>query len=308
MSRHTPTTEFQQCINAVNKTLNASDISVVFNGASRKSAPNYNNWQAKVEALSWIDSVHGSDQKIVNELSDAQKTDESIGPVYNMLLCKDYVTGKKLKEFSRASQVLLRQKKNIVMENGVLVRKTGGVTQIVLPKCYHNLVYQELHEKLGHLGAEKAVELARKRFFWPYMQKDIEFYIKKRCRCIVSKKPSAPEKASLISINANSPFEMVSIDFLHLDRCKGGYEYALIICDHFTRYVQIFPTKNKSARSAADQIFDKYILSYGFPLRIHHDQGGNLTTIFLIDFISWRGFLRHEQHLTTRWVMDNRNV
>ena len=66
---------------------------------------------------------------------------------------------------------------------------------------------------------------------------------------------------------------MISIDFLHLDRCKGGFEYALIVCDHFTRFVQIYPTKNKSAKAAADQMFNKYILSYGFPQRIHHDQG-----------------------------------
>ena len=37
--------------------------------------------------------------------------------------------------------------------------------------------------------------------------------------------------------------------------------------------MQIYATKNKSAKSAADQIFNKYILNYGFPRRIHHDQG-----------------------------------
>ena len=64
---------------------------------------------------------------------------------------------------------------------------------------------------------------------------------------------------------------MVSIDLLHLD--KGGYEYTLIVCDHFTRFVQIYPTKNKSAKTAADQIFHKYILNYGFAQRTRHDQG-----------------------------------
>ena len=58
-----------------------------------------------------------------------------------------------------------------------------------------------------------------------------------------------------------------------MDRCKGGYEYTLIICDHFTRFLQIYPTKNKSAKAAAEQIFNKFILNFGFPRRIHYDQG-----------------------------------
>ena len=174
---------------------------------------------------------------------------------------------------NRSSQVLVRDNKKLVFEKSVLIRKTVSATQIVLPKIYHRVVYEELHVKLGHLGSEKVVELVRKRFYWPYMQKDIEYFIRNKCRCIISKTPNIPEKACLIPINATYPFEMISIDFLHLDRCTGGYEYALIVCDHFTRFVKIYLTKNKSAKTAADQIFNKYIMNYGFPRRIHHDQG-----------------------------------
>ena len=66
---------------------------------------------------------------------------------------------------------------------------------------------------------------------------------------------------------------MILVDYLHLDRVKGGYEYAFLVCDHFTRFVQIYATKNKSAIFVAEKIFDEFILNFGFPTRIHHDQG-----------------------------------
>ena len=54
---------------------------------------------------------------------------------------------------------------------------------------------------------------------------------------------------------------------------KGGVEYALVVCDHFSRFTQIYATRNKSATSAADKMYNEFILQFGFPTRIHHDQG-----------------------------------
>ena len=62
------------------------------------------------------------------------------------------------------------------------------------------------------------------------------------------------------------------MDFLKLDKAQGGYECVLVVTDHFTRYVQAYTKKNKSAKSAADKLYN-YILTYRFSQQIHYDQG-----------------------------------
>ena len=81
---------------------------------------------------------------------------------------------------------------------------------------------------MGHQGADRTLSLIRERFFWPYMQSEIEHYVTRSCSCLKQKKPCHETRAPLINILTTQPIELVCIDFLHLNRCKGRYEYIVM--------------------------------------------------------------------------------
>ena len=223
--------------------------------------------------INFVSEVNSSEFISREELSAAQKSDPHVGEVYRLVERNEPLQHHVVKKMSKKSRMIIRYWESLELVNGVLMKKTQGGKQIVLPKVFYPIVYKELHQKMGHLGFDKVIELARQRFFWPRMSSDIKDFITTKCRCIIDKKPNIVPIAPLVNIESTAPFQLLTVDYLHLDRSKGGYEYLLVITDHFTRFSQAYPTKNKSGRSAAEKMFNEFILNFGFPERILHDQG-----------------------------------
>ena len=193
-----------------------------------------------------------------DEIALAQRDDTEISKVIKWIESKERPTSEKTSNESRYTRYLLHEWNKLELDkHGLLRRKSGLKNQIVLPKKLHWLVYEELHEKMGHLGADRVLELARARFYWPHMQRDVESYISHKCRCAKQNVPTFQTRAPLLSITTTAPFQMVSLDFVHLVKSSGGYEYMLVIMDHFTRYAQAYATRNKSAKTVAEKLYNE---------------------------------------------------
>ena len=74
------------------------------------------------------------------------------------------------------------------------------------------------------------------------------------------------------------PMELVTIDFVKLERGTGGNQYILVIVDHFSRFAQAYATRNKSSAAVAKKLYNDFVLRFGLPARILSDQGGEFES------------------------------
>ena len=232
-----------------------------------------------ISALSQVGNIENQPQEVIGiktmtkpQIKAYQMKDSTLRQVREWVLKGEKPKSSQVGNF--ASRAWLKELSKLTVDSeGIFWRKykePGGKEyhQMALPTTMRQVVYDELHCKMGQFGPERVIALARERFFWPRMSSDITHYVSKVCTCLKDKKPTFNRRAPMKQIVTTCP-----IDYLHLEKSSGGHEYIPVVLDHFTRFAQAYPTRNKSGKTAADRIFNDFILRFGFPNRLHHDQG-----------------------------------
>ena len=75
------------------------------------------------------------------------------------------------------------------------------------------------------------------------------------------------------SISTSEPLEIISMDFLNLEKSSGAYQYLLVVTDLFTKFTDVYATRNKEGKTAAERFYNDFIFKFGLPGKILHDQG-----------------------------------
>nr|XP_055074659.1 uncharacterized protein LOC129454170 [Misgurnus anguillicaudatus] len=209
-----------------------------------------------------------------DDLACRQRADSEIREIIDLLEANKRPPS--MKNVSMEMALWFREWSKFEIRRGLLYRKRidqGRVRrQLALPKDLRELVLTSLHDDMGHLGVERTLDLLRARFYWPRMASAVEKKISTCERCVRRKAP-VQKAAPLVNIQTSRPLELLCMDFLSVEPDSSNTKDILVITDHFTKYAVAIPTRNQKAQTVAKCLWEHFLVHYGFPEKLHSDQG-----------------------------------
>lgn len=246
------------------------------------------------------------------ELRDAQLGDRTLSRVLHyMERCRRPSRRERAHETVTVMRYIKHWEK-LFLSNGILYRRSRDqVTkfkrhQYVVPDSLKAVVLRGVHEDAGHQGQSRSLGLARQRFFWLNLDRDVRDHVRNCQRCIVSKTAEPVDRAPLETITSTRPLQLVCIDFWSAEDARNKTVDVLVITDHFTRMAQAFPCKDQSAKQVARVLWDKFFCVFGFPERIHSDQGPSFESNLISELLRVSGIKK--SHTTPYHPMGNGSV
>ena len=158
---------------------------------------------------------------------------------------------------------------NFVIKNNILCKYIENKNNfdnyvICVPKELHGSILEQYHDlsTSAHLGIKRTIIKLNERFFWPNMNKFIEYFIKSCKLCQFKKSPKTRINGLMQPIVTGSVFEMVAIDHLGPFVKSNGHQYIIVLTDNFSKLAICKPVCTTNAKSVAKFIFEDLILTY----------------------------------------------
>ena len=146
----------------------------------------------------------------------------------------------------------------------------------MVKKYEQNRLIKEMHEGPvgGHFGVSRIQNKLCGKYFWPTMVEDVKYYMKTRKVCQrMNINSLLKPKLSLKPIPVPSKiFPQIGMDLIHMNRCRG-YNYIITAVDYLSKYCEMRPLKEKSAKEVARFIYEDLICRWGCSEYHITDQG-----------------------------------
>lgn len=156
--------------------------------------------------------------------------------------------------------------------------------RVVIPTKGRKFLLEELHYE--HMGSSKMKELARRYFWWPGLDSELESLVRSCSICLQNR--DAPKKSPL------HPWEWPAVPWhrIHVDYAGPiNNTYYLIVVDAHSKWVEIFPT-NTITSTATIALLRSCFARFGLPVMLVSDNGTCFTSGEFQNFVNMNG-IRH---------------
>jgi hypothetical protein len=144
------------------------------------------------------------------------------------------------------------------------------------------IIVDQAHRLLGHLGAQKTNEYVRHWFWWPKIGKYIDSFCESCDICQATKTVNQKPQGFLHSMPIpNRPWSSIAMDFVGPFPLSNDFDYVWVILDRFTSLVHLVPTTTKVTASKLATLFIEHIVRlHGLPDSIVSDRDSKFTAQF----------------------------
>jgi len=166
--------------------------------------------------------------------------------------------------------------------NGVLCKKVldeirGEVVLVVVPQAKRKGLLVLAHDKSCHLGHKKVLALLSKKFYWPFMVRDVVRFCKSCEVCARCSKQGNRRAPLCTRPILTEPFQVIACDIVGpLRKGRNGYRYILTSICLASRWPTAIPLKNVRAGTVAQGMLETFSQT-SIPLELLTDRGAQFT-------------------------------
>ena len=243
-----------------------------------------NQWQEKINFLNInviASQPNSSTSDNYKSYAEEQLKDDDIQWIKKLILTNGD-NRPRIKQFKNKDQrIFYKEYDKLRVVDNILYRTTEDTngysrTQFVLPKQITKEVVEQIHTSIynAHLGRKKTMQKITERMYRPQLKHEIINVVRTCDICQKIKQDHIKRLAELLSITATKPNQLITTDIAGpLKETERGNKYFIVVIDHFTKYIQIYPMKKIQAEDVAQILVDQWMMTFGIPDSILSDGG-----------------------------------